>query len=332
MANKEGAMIAAEKIRAAALTANKGLSRFQAERAANAAARNVNAYGQKEEGPSRWQERKEAKRMMYMESTEQAAKLGIRLDKVGHTEAGNQQCQKCYKLGHWTYECKNERVYVMRPTRTQQLNNPKLRPRLEMRDMPPPMDARAEQREALRQAEMKQLAKKEEKKKKKEKEKSRKSSKRKRRASPSSSDSDSDSDETSSSETSSSGSESDRSEATSGDSSSSGSESSDSGSESEGSDSEVDRRRRKPSGGRNGRREHARGSKPQVSNGSRKMAAGSGKQKGRHDSSRNEKHNISDNGSSDLSKSISESGSETEPESESESEEQQQRRKRKTKK
>ena len=64
--NKEesGAQDAAERIKAAALSAAKGLSRAQAERAAAAAARNVNAYGQKEEGPSRWPERKEAKRQM----------------------------------------------------------------------------------------------------------------------------------------------------------------------------------------------------------------------------------------------------------------------------
>ncbi|KAF3645554.1 hypothetical protein T459_17002 [Capsicum annuum] len=66
--NEEGgAQDAAERIKAAALSAAKSLSRAQAERAA---ARNVNAYGQKEEGPSRWQERKEAKRQMYLMSTE----------------------------------------------------------------------------------------------------------------------------------------------------------------------------------------------------------------------------------------------------------------------
>ena len=31
-------------------------------------------------------------------------------------------CQKCLQLGHWTYECKNERVYSSRPSRTQLLN------------------------------------------------------------------------------------------------------------------------------------------------------------------------------------------------------------------
>ncbi|XP_057956948.1 uncharacterized protein LOC131150326 [Malania oleifera] len=130
---EEKAQAAADRIKAAALTAAKGLSRAQAERAAAAAARNVNAYGQKEEGPSRWQERKEAKRQMYLMSTEKQVKLGERKDlkpsmsTIGGTSA---QCQKCFQTGHWTYECKNERVYISRPSRTQQLKNPKLRMKL----------------------------------------------------------------------------------------------------------------------------------------------------------------------------------------------------------
>ncbi|KAL7123767.1 hypothetical protein ABFS83_14G004500 [Erythranthe nasuta] len=120
---------AADRIKAAALTAAKGLSRAQAERAATAAARNVNAYGQKEEGPSRWQERKEAKRQMYLMSTEKQVRLGERKDTKNSapTLGASSQCQKCYQTGHWTYECKNERVYISRPSRTQQLKNPKLR-------------------------------------------------------------------------------------------------------------------------------------------------------------------------------------------------------------
>ncbi|KAL8244485.1 hypothetical protein R6Q59_010743 [Mikania micrantha] len=125
---KGGAQDAAERIKAATLSAAKGLSRSQAERAAAAAARNVNAYGQKEEGPSRWQERKEAKRQMYLMSTEKQVRLGERKDqKTSMSTAIN--CQKCFQPGHWTYECKNERVYISRPSRTQQLKNPKLRMR-----------------------------------------------------------------------------------------------------------------------------------------------------------------------------------------------------------
>ncbi|KAF3784020.1 Zinc finger CCHC domain-containing protein 10 [Nymphaea thermarum] len=125
---EEKAQAAADRIKAAAMNAAKGLSRAQAERAAAAAARNVNAYGQKEEGPSRWQERKEAKRQMYLMSTEKAVKLGERKDlKPAISAGGAAQCQKCFQAGHWTYECKNERVYISRPSRTQQLKDPKLK-------------------------------------------------------------------------------------------------------------------------------------------------------------------------------------------------------------
>ncbi|KAL5204982.1 hypothetical protein ABZP36_009853 [Zizania latifolia] len=126
--NDDKSQAAAERIKAQALSAAKGLSRAQAERAAAAAARNVNAYGQKEEGPSRWQERKEAKRQMYLMSTEKAVILGVK-PKTAPTPSGGAytQCQKCFQPGHWTYECKNERVYMSRPSRTQQLKNPKLK-------------------------------------------------------------------------------------------------------------------------------------------------------------------------------------------------------------
>ncbi|KAI9128520.1 hypothetical protein K1719_000003 [Acacia pycnantha] len=126
---EEKSEAAADRIKAAALSAAKGLSRAQAERAAAAAARNVNAYGQKEEGPSRWQEKREAKRQMYLMSTEKAVKLGERKDLKPNmsTVGSTAQCQKCFQSGHWTYECKNERVYISRPSRTQQLKNPKLR-------------------------------------------------------------------------------------------------------------------------------------------------------------------------------------------------------------
>lgn len=42
-------------------------------------------------------------------------------------------CQKCLKKGHYSYECKasaQERPYLSRPSRTQQLLNPKLKPQL----------------------------------------------------------------------------------------------------------------------------------------------------------------------------------------------------------
>ncbi|KAF5176984.1 zinc knuckle (CCHC-type) family protein [Thalictrum thalictroides] len=150
---EDKAQDAAERIKAQTLTAAKGLSRAQAERAAAAAARNVNAYGQKEEGPSRWQERKEAKRQMYLMSTEKQVRLGVRKDqKAPMSSAGgtSSQCQKCFQTGHWTYECKNERVYISRPSRTQQLKNPKLKMKLsvsyELDDQDIPKDVPKEER------------------------------------------------------------------------------------------------------------------------------------------------------------------------------------------
>ncbi|KAF9942887.1 hypothetical protein BGZ65_001192, partial [Modicella reniformis] len=43
-----------------------------------------------------------------------------------------QQCQKCLEFGHYTYDCKAERVYKARPTRTQQLKKPIKRQEVEV--------------------------------------------------------------------------------------------------------------------------------------------------------------------------------------------------------
>lgn len=66
---------------------------------------------------------------MYLMSTEKQVRLGERKDlkSTMSTAGGTAQCQKCFQTGHWTFECKNERVYMTRPSRTQQLKNPKLR-------------------------------------------------------------------------------------------------------------------------------------------------------------------------------------------------------------
>ncbi|KAG6433952.1 hypothetical protein SASPL_105571 [Salvia splendens] len=60
-------------------------------------------------------------------NTEKQVRLGERKDLKSSTSsvASASQCQKCYQMGHWTYECKNERVYISRPSQTQQLKNPK---------------------------------------------------------------------------------------------------------------------------------------------------------------------------------------------------------------
>ncbi|GLB38547.1 putative zinc knuckle [Lyophyllum shimeji] len=45
-------------------------------------------------------------------------------------------CQKCLKTGHFIYECKSSRPYVSRPSRTQQLENPKLLAKLKAEGKP----------------------------------------------------------------------------------------------------------------------------------------------------------------------------------------------------
>ncbi|XP_067040039.1 zinc finger CCHC domain-containing protein 10-like [Acropora muricata] len=40
------------------------------------------------------------------------------LNKKRQEQAGNQKCQKCLQMGHWTYECKNKRKYLQRDSRT----------------------------------------------------------------------------------------------------------------------------------------------------------------------------------------------------------------------
>ncbi|KAL7751403.1 hypothetical protein RI367_003263 [Sorochytrium milnesiophthora] len=47
------------------------------------------------------------------------------------------QCQKCLKYGHFTYECRNERVYVHRVSWSKQLENPALAPAVSQRKPPP---------------------------------------------------------------------------------------------------------------------------------------------------------------------------------------------------
>ncbi|KAF2721464.1 hypothetical protein K431DRAFT_224268 [Polychaeton citri CBS 116435] len=54
--------------------------------------------------------------------------------RTGATKAtASTLCQKCLKRGHYTYECtaaQQDRPYMSRPSRSQQLSNPKLVPRL----------------------------------------------------------------------------------------------------------------------------------------------------------------------------------------------------------
>ncbi len=38
--------------------------------------------------------------------------------KANSIATSSQLCQKCYKTGHFTYECKNNQAYSYRPSRT----------------------------------------------------------------------------------------------------------------------------------------------------------------------------------------------------------------------
>ncbi|ETW81562.1 hypothetical protein HETIRDRAFT_248226, partial [Heterobasidion irregulare TC 32-1] len=45
-------------------------------------------------------------------------------------------CQKCLGTGHFTYQCKSTRPYVSRPSRTQQLENPRTLAKLKLDGKP----------------------------------------------------------------------------------------------------------------------------------------------------------------------------------------------------
>ena len=45
---------------------------------------------------------------------------------AGTAAAANAVCQRCLQKGHFTFQCKNQAVYNVRPSRTQQLLNPKV--------------------------------------------------------------------------------------------------------------------------------------------------------------------------------------------------------------
>ncbi|KAG7382768.1 Zinc finger CCHC domain-containing protein 10 [Phytophthora pseudosyringae] len=187
----------------------------------------------------KWAQRKEARRNMYATSTEQ---VRVHRRGLGASSASSAvaMCQKCLRPGHWTYECKNEAVYVQRPSRSQQLRNPKLRQPFN-KDKPP--ELQDEEEEKKKKAEKSKKLKRKDKHRAKTKKKAKTSSRsrRKRRPSISSSgssdssssessssdsdsDSDSSSDSSSSSSESSSGSDSDSSSDSNSSSSSSGSD------------------------------------------------------------------------------------------------------------
>jgi hypothetical protein len=48
-----------------------------------------------------------------------------------------QKCQRCLQVGHATWQCKNEPVYLSRPSRTQWLKNPTKKPKFHLNELPP---------------------------------------------------------------------------------------------------------------------------------------------------------------------------------------------------
>uniref|UniRef100_A0A7N0UCX9 Uncharacterized protein n=2 Tax=Kalanchoe fedtschenkoi TaxID=63787 RepID=A0A7N0UCX9_KALFE len=149
-----------EAIRDAGVAAARVLNRNHAGKVASA--RNVDASGQKEGWLSRWlknrdaavaagiklsrkyaqrvaaarilnairQEKQQAKRQMHLMSSGKAVKFGERKglkSSMSNSGGTSTRCQKCFQTGHWTYECKNERVQITQPSRTLRLKSPKLR-------------------------------------------------------------------------------------------------------------------------------------------------------------------------------------------------------------
>ena len=51
-------------------------------------------------------------------------RMSFSFTKAKEASDRKKQCQKCYETGHLTYECKGERVYLKRPSRTEQLKKP----------------------------------------------------------------------------------------------------------------------------------------------------------------------------------------------------------------
>ncbi len=69
---------------------------------------------------SRWAAKKEQKRQMYAQSTEGTVVAPIRRGQQAAPDA-SKACQKCLQHGHWTYECKNSRVYIARTSKSAQV-------------------------------------------------------------------------------------------------------------------------------------------------------------------------------------------------------------------
>ncbi|CAD8066376.1 unnamed protein product [Paramecium primaurelia] len=61
--------------------------------------------------------------------------------KANNEDAAAVRCQRCLKYGHLTYECKNENVYLYRPSRTMQFKEKQLQYELNSEKPPEVPDA-----------------------------------------------------------------------------------------------------------------------------------------------------------------------------------------------
>ncbi|CAD8096472.1 unnamed protein product [Paramecium sonneborni] len=61
--------------------------------------------------------------------------------KANNEDAAGVRCQRCLKYGHLTYECKNENVYLYRPSRTMQFKEKQLQYELNNEKPPEVPDA-----------------------------------------------------------------------------------------------------------------------------------------------------------------------------------------------
>ncbi|GAA5966897.1 hypothetical protein JCM3765_001291 [Sporobolomyces pararoseus] len=66
-------------------------------------------------------------------------KPGQRYSREGNKATASTKCQKCLQMGHFTADCKGQRQYAVRPTRTQILKNPKLATKLTA-SLPPALE------------------------------------------------------------------------------------------------------------------------------------------------------------------------------------------------
>ena len=77
------------------------------------------------DGASRYAQRKAGRALLLAGSEEGSAARTVaevqQRRRAAESAARAVQCQRCLQTGHYTYECKNERAYASRPSRSAQL-------------------------------------------------------------------------------------------------------------------------------------------------------------------------------------------------------------------